>query len=202
VKLIEDYNFPKEVFGHKLNRDLIWEVVRAYLYNQRQGKASTKTRAEVSGGGRKPWRQKGTGRARQGSIRSPLWRGGGVVFGPRPREFQLKMPKRKKRLALLQSLSHMYQEQRIKIIDGIDLPQPKTRLLFDLIKSLDLADKKVLIVVPRKDPELSLAARNIPNIEVEQVDGLNTYQVLNHDYLLFTHEAIETGVERWKSTKS
>lgn len=198
MRVVDNYTFPKEIFGNEVNQTLIWEAVRGYLHNLRQGKASTKSRSEVAGGSNKPWRQKGTGRSRQGTIRSPIWRGGGVVFGPKPRDFFLKIPKKKKRKALLQSLSQMYQSEKIKIVDEIAIPEPKTRLVFDFIKSLEIESKKVLIIVDKKDQNLELAARNIPNISIELVRKLNALTVLRFGFLVFTKEAIDTGCQMWR----
>ena len=202
MKVETDYNFPKEIFDCPLNDTLLWEVMRGYLHNLRRGKASTKTRSEVHGGSRKPWRQKGTGRSRQGTIRSPIWRGGGVVFGPKPRNFYLKIPKRKRRQVLFHTLSHMYRSERIKVIDQLAIPEPKTRLIFDLLKSLELEGKRVLIIVDKKDRNVILAARNIPNLNIEIVKNLNGLTVLGHEYLVFTRDAIDAGCKMWLEAKS
>ncbi|HHY95112.1 MAG TPA: 50S ribosomal protein L4 [Firmicutes bacterium] len=178
------------VFGQEPNVPLMHSAVVAYLARQRAGTASTLTRAEVSGGGRKPWRQKGTGRARQGSIRSPLWRKGGVAFGPKPRDYGYHIPVKARRQALRSALSVRAQEAAIKVVQGLELDRPRTRTVVDLLKRVG-AGKSTLIVTAGPDRNLALSVRNIPGVEAVPADRLNIYQVLTHDVLLFTPEALE-----------
>lgn len=161
-------------------------VVRAYMANQRRGTASTKTRAEVAGGGRKPWRQKGTGRARHGSRRSPLWTGGGITFGPKPRDYTQRTPKKMKRRALVEALG--YRATNLKIVDELKLEEHKTREVVALLSSLDAA-KKPLLITADGDRGLWLASRNIPGCRTTRVDDLNAYLVLWHTNLVFTQAA-------------
>jgi len=183
-------DLPTEIFGAEVKRALLHEVVRNYLANMRQGSACTKTRGLVSGGGRKPWRQKGTGRARAGSIRSPLWRGGGTVFGPRPRDYSYKLPKKMRWAALSSALSAKLSDGELMVVDDLSLPEPKTRLLVGLLRGLGL-DSSTLIILPEKDGVLELAARNIPRVDVARVSELNAYAILSHEKVVFTKGAVE-----------
>lgn len=186
---------PDEVFGQAPNQALIWEAVRAYQANQRSGVASTRTRGEVSGGGRKPWRQKHTGRARAGSIRSPLWRGGGAVFGPKPRSYEVRLPKRKRRAALISALSEMVREERVRVVKEVKLTRPKTKELYELLKGFGLAGHRVLMLVSRLDENLKLSARNLPKVSVMPAQSLNAYEALRHEYLLFTQAGLASLLE-------
>jgi len=180
---------PDEIFGVEVNKALLHEVVLNHLANKRQGTATTKTRGLVSGGGRKPYRQKGTGRARAGSIRSPLWRGGGTVFGPQPRDYSYKLPKKKKWLALSSALAAKLSDGEIIVIDDLSINEPKTKAVKGLLKNLGL--KNVLMVIPERDETLELAARNIPRVDVARVKELNVYSILVHEKLLISQNAIE-----------
>lgn len=182
---------PEEIFKVDVMPSTLAQAVRVYLGNMRKGTVSTKTRGEVSGGGRKPWRQKGTGRARQGSIRAPQWRGGGVVFGPRPRNFELSLPKKVKRLALSGAISQKFVKGEIKIVDGFEKLKPKTKELAKVIEKLSLSGRKVLWVINGKPENLIKAGRNLPNLEFSSVENLNTYQVLKAATLIFDKGAIE-----------
>jgi large subunit ribosomal protein L4 len=166
----------------------VHDVVVAYLANQRRGTACTKTRGEVAGGGRKPWRQKGTGRARHGSIRSPIWVGGGVVFGPRPRDFSKKVNQKVKQLALRKALSERLKAGDVLIVEDFKLSAPKTKEFVRTLASLQV-EGTVLIVTPEADPTLVLASRNVPGVEVTPSALLNTYQVLRYDKLIFARQA-------------
>jgi len=177
------------VFGAEVNHHLLWEAVKVYLANQRVGTASTKTRAEVRGGGRKPWRQKGTGRARHGSIRSPIWRGGGIVFGPKPRDYRLRLPKKARRQALRSALSAKAAENRIKVIEELRFEEPKTRRFAALLKALN-SPRKTLVVLEQADQNVIKSARNLPGVTTMVARDLNPYQVLNHDEILFTRGGI------------
>lgn len=173
----------------------VHDVVTAYRANHRRGTASTKTMGEVAGTGKKPWRQKGTGRARAGSFASPLWRGGGVVFGPKPRDFSKKVNIKVKRLALHKALSARLKAGDVIVVDDLKLAAPKTKEFVAVLKALDLK-KSVLVVASDVDQTLRLASRNVPHVEVTTSDTLNTYQVLRSDKLLFTRGALEAVEQR------
>jgi len=185
-----------EVFNGPVKPHLFYEVVKWQLAKRRRGTASTKTRAEVSGGGRKPWRQKGLGRARAGSIRSPLWRGGGVVFGPKPRDYSYPLPKKVRRAALRSALSLRYKEGKLTVLDGFDLGQIKTKLFVEAMEKLGLKGEKVLIVTDGKDEVLERSARNVPWAKVLRCEGLNVYDVLNYRHLLILRSALPKIEER------
>ena len=182
-------SLPKEVFGQTPNKDLLAQAIRVYQYNVHPKTAHTKTRGEVRGGGAKPWRQKGTGRARAGSRRSPLWVGGGTTFGPRFRDVKLTLPKKMKRKALVSALSDKAQTGSIKIVVNLEKVQPKTKVVASLLKKLE-ADKNVLLVVSQKSPELKLASRNMQKVSLDVVQNLNAYEVLKNSQLLISKEAI------------
>ena len=185
-----------EVFNGPVKPHLFYEVVKWQLARRRRGTASTKTRAEVRGGGRKPWRQKGLGRARAGSIRSPLWRGGGVVFGPKPRDYSYPLPKKVRRAALRSALSLRYKEGKLTVLDGFDLGQIKTKLFVEAMEKLGLKGEKVLIVTDGKDEVLERSARNVPWAKVLRCEGLNVYDVLNYRHLLILRSALPKIEER------
>jgi len=185
-----------EVFNGPVKPHLFYEVVKWQLAKRRRGTASTKTRAEVRGGGRKPWRQKGLGRARAGSIRSPLWRGGGVVFGPKPRDYSYPLPKKVRRAALRSALSLRYKEGKLTVLDGFDLGQIKTKLFVEAMEKLGLKGEKVLIVTDGKDEILEKSARNVPWAKVLRCEGLNVYDVLNYHHLLILKSALPKIEER------
>jgi len=168
----------------------VHDVVVAYHAAQRMGTASTKTIGEVAGTGKKPWRQKGTGRARAGSFQSPLWRGGGVVFGPKPRDFAKKVSRRTRQLALRKALSERLQAGDVLIVDDLKLASPKTKEFLGLMAALDLKGKS-LIVSQNTDKNLALASRNVPDVALATSDSLNTYDVLRPNKLLFTRSAFE-----------
>lgn len=195
--MVEKISLSNDVFGLKVKESLMHEAVVNFLANQRQGTHATKTRGLVSGGGKKPWRQKHTGRARAGSIRSPLWKGGGIVFGPHPRDYSYKLPKRKKRLALMGALSKKLNDGEVVVINDLSIEKPKTKEMITILKNLGLIDKSVLIVVPEKNDNILLSARNIPNVNVTRADDLNIYDVLIHDMLLLTKDAV-TKIEESK----
>ncbi len=183
---------PEEIFGAEVNKTVLHEAVRNYLANQRQGTHATKTRGMVSGGGRKPWRQKKTGRARHGSIRSPLWRGGGIVFGPQPREYSYRLPKKIKWSALSSAISAKLIDGGIIVVEDLTLSEPKTKNLLSILKGFGLEENTVLIIIPDKDSGLELAARNISGVNIRRVvNGLNVYDILAHEKLLITKGAIE-----------
>jgi large subunit ribosomal protein L4 len=186
---IGDIELSDDIFGVEVNTHVMYEAVKNYLANQRQGTQSAKTRADVRGGGRKPWRQKGTGRARQGSIRSPQWKGGGVVFAPKPRDYSYKLPKKIKRLALKSALSSKVQDQEIIVVDSLGLDRPKTKDMVKVLSNLK-AGKKTLVVIPERDEAVILAARNIPGVKTAYVNTINVYDILNCDSFLITKDAV------------
>ena len=189
-------DLPDGIFGVEVKKGLLHEVVLNHLANKRQGNASTKNRANVRGGGRKPFKQKGTGRARQGTSRSPLTRGGGIVFGPLPRDYSYKLPKKAKWAALSSALSAKLADGEIIVIDGIDINEPKTKAVKELLSGLGLKDN-VLIVVPDKNENLELGARNIPRVNVARVNALNVYSVLSHEKLVVSKDAVERMKEAY-----
>ncbi|MGH8070721.1 MAG: 50S ribosomal protein L4 [Candidatus Entotheonellia bacterium] len=192
---IEKVTVADSAFGAEVKTHLFHQVVRMQLANRRRGTASTKTRGEVSGGGRKPWRQKGTGRARQGSTRSPLWRGGGVALGPQPRDYAYKLPKKVRRSALCSALSMKAQEGLLKVIDRIDIAEPKTKQMVGFLKDLGV-EKATLILLVGDNSNVQLAARNLPHVKVLRVEGVNTYDLLAYDYLICAKETLMELQER------
>lgn len=191
-KIIEKIDLPSEVFGSKINKSLIAQAVRVYLANQRRGTVSTKTRGEVAGSTRKIYKQKGTGRARHGSIRAPIFVHGGVVFGPKPRDYSLGFSKKMKKAALFSALSAKLKDGEIKIITGLEKIQPKTKLMVEVVKNLKLnnKNKKILLVLSEKNENIDRAARNIEGLNMIMANQLNTYAVLNCRTLLLTKDSI------------
>jgi len=184
---------PKDVFEVKLNRDLVYQVAVSQMANRRKVLANTKDRGEVSGGGRKPWRQKHTGRARHGSIRSPIWRHGGVAMGPtKERVFKKKINKKMKRIALFMVLSEKAKNNLLIIIDGLKLEKVKTKLMTDVLKKFPSREDNTLILLPEMDKNIILAARNIPNIKVQQVKDINCLDLLSFKYLILLKNSIKT----------
>jgi large subunit ribosomal protein L4 len=189
-QVIRQTTLPDAIFGVEVKEHLLYEVVRYQLARRRQGTAHTKNRSDVRGGGRKPWRQKGTGRARAGSRRSPLWRGGGTVFGPLPRSYAYTMPKKKRRAAICSALSLKVIENAFRVIERFDIAQPKTRQVTQLVQYF--TDKpKVLLLVGEPHQFLHLSARNIPDVKVLPIAGLNVYDLLHHTTVICAEEAIE-----------
>lgn len=182
------------VFGAPVKEHLFYDVVRYQLAARRAGTHAVKGRAQVSGGGRKPWRQKGTGRARQGSSRSPHWRGGGVVFGPHPRSHAIDLPKKVRRAALRSALSRRCDEQALWVVDSFTLPEIKTRHVVDMMKNFELDD--MLLVLTQKDEVVLKSARNLQKVTVLPVEGLNVYDVLRHRNLVVTADAADHIVAR------
>lgn len=190
-KELGNIELPASVFNENINEHAVHQVVVAQLAKIRQGTASTKTRGEVSGGGKKPWRQKGTGRARHGSIRSPLWVGGGVTFGPKPRSYDKKVPRKVKKLALRSILTDKLESGSLIVLEELSFDKPKTSQMVEVLRNLELEGAKVVIVIPKKDTNVYLSARNIPGVKTLVVDALNAYDLLNNDYLVIVNEAIE-----------
>lgn len=183
---------PKEIFEVSVNPDLVHQVVVSQMANRRRVLAHTKTRAEVSGGGRKPWAQKGLGRARHGSIRSPLWRHGGVTFGPtKEKVFKKKIPKKMKRLALLMVLSAKAKNNFLILFDKLKLEKAKTKLLAEILKKLPSKGKSCLIALPGMEKNIILAARNLPNIQTIQAKDLNCLDLLSFKYLIIPKESLK-----------
>ncbi|ABY92170.1 LSU ribosomal protein L4P [Thermoanaerobacter thermohydrosulfuricus] len=185
---VGEIELKDSVFGVPVNVPVMHEAVLNYLANQRQGTHSTKTRGEVRGGGRKPWRQKGTGRARQGSIRAPQWIKGGIVFGPKPRDYSYKLPKKVKRLALKSALSSKVRDNEIIVLDEFKLDQPKTKKVVELLKNFNV--DSALIVVPEGEKNVELSARNIPGVKTLYANYLNTYDILKYDKFIITKDAV------------
>ena len=186
---VGDIELSDAVFGVKVNTHVMYEAVKNYLANQRQGTQSARTRAEVRGGGRKPWRQKGTGHARQGSIRSPQWRGGGVVFPPKPRDYRYAIPKKVRRLALKSALSSKVVDKEIIVVDSLALSEAKTKEMVKVLGNLK-AGKKSLVVIPERDENVVRASKNIEGVKTAYVNTLNVYDVLNCDSFIITKDAV------------
>jgi large subunit ribosomal protein L4 len=179
-----------DLFGISAKQGVLHEAVVNYLANQRQGTHATKTKGLISGGGKKPWKQKGTGRARSGSTRSPLWRGGGTIFGPQPRDYSYKLPKKVKRLALMNAFHEKLSSGEVIILDGFSMEKPRTKDVVAILKNLDLQNKSVLIILPEKDDAVVLSARNIPGVNVVRAADVNVYDVITHAKLLMTKDAV------------
>jgi len=186
---------PKEIFGREINSDLIHQVAVCMMANQRLPWAHTKDRSEVRGGGRKPWPQKGTGRARHGSIRSPIWVGGGVTHGPRKeKKYEKKIPKKMKRLALFCVLSGKLKDNELFVLDKLELERPKTKLMAEIIKNLReklLKKGRILIALPQKNETIERATRNLPNVETIEARNLNVLDLLNHKYLILLKDSVK-----------
>jgi len=191
-------NLPESVFGVSAKEGVIHSAVVNFLANQRQGTHATKTKGLVSGGGKKPWKQKHTGRARAGSSRSPLWRGGGIIFGPQPRDYSYDLPKKAKRLALKAALSGKLSDGEIIVIDDLSFDKPETREMASILKNFGLGRASTLIVVPEYNEAVILSARNIPGVTVRRVSDLNSYDVAAHSRLLMTKRAAEMLAEAEK----
>jgi large subunit ribosomal protein L4 len=173
-----------------VNHEILHQEVRRYLATRRAGTHKTKGRSEVSGGGKKPWRQKGTGNARAGSTRSPIWRHGGVVFGPTPRDYSFKLNKKVIRKSRMIAISEKYNEKKLLVVESLDFESPKTKIAENILKSLNIAGQKVLLVLDELDNNTEKAYRNIPEVKVVSMRGLNTYDILVADYLLFTKKSL------------
>ncbi|MBM3255165.1 MAG: 50S ribosomal protein L4 [Candidatus Omnitrophica bacterium] len=203
-KEIDSVKLDSSLFDGVVNSAAIYQAVNCYRANQRTGLAQTKTRGEVSGGGRKPWKQKGTGRARVGSMRSPLWRHGGVVFGPHPRDFSYTIPKKLKDLSLKSALNEKVKEDSLLILDDIAVEKPKTKDAVRIFSKLKMALKKerkkqkVLLLVDKLDTNLKLALRNIGFLSVSLASGTNAYEVLAHHKIIITRSALTELTKRFK----
>ena len=188
---VDRCELPEAIFAAPVKPHLLHEVVRMQLAKRRQGTAETKGRSDVSGGGKKPWKQKGTGRARAGSTRSPLWRHGGTVFGPHPRSYEFGVPKAVRRQALLAALTSKAQAGAIRVLESLGLERPSTKAMAALLAGAGVAGK-ALVVLPARDETLEKSARNLPTVRVLTVQGLNVYDVLNADTLVLTPEGVHT----------
>ena len=188
-KKVGDIELTESIFGVEVNTDVMHEVVVNYLANQRQGTGSTKTRSEVTGGGKKPWKQKGTGRARQGSIRAPQWIKGGIALGPKPRSYKYTLNKKVKRLALKSALSSKVQENEIIVLDSLNFDEIKTKNMAKVLENIKA--NKALIVLADKNLNVQASARNIPNTKTALVNTINTYDILKYGTLVLTKDAVE-----------
>jgi len=185
---VGDIQINENIFGVEINTDAMHQVVVAQLANKRQGTQSAKTRAEVRGGGIKPWRQKGTGRARQGSIRAPQWIHGGIVFAPKPRDYRMSVPKSMRRVAFKSALSAKVAENEMIVIDSLEFDSPKTKAMLEVLKAFDA--EKTLIVVEKSDENVYKSARNIPGVQVTPVNNLNVYDILKYEKFIVTKDAV------------
>ena len=188
-KQVGDIELNDNVFGVEVNGGLLHQAVVMQLASQRLGTHATKTRAFVRGGGRKPWKQKGTGRARSGSRRSPLWVGGGTVFGPHPRSYAFSMPRKQRRLAIKCALSDKVQEDSLFVLDALDFEAPKTKQVVKLLQTFEI-DNKALIITAEEAENVERSSRNIPGVKAINTTGLNVYDILNHDKLFVTKDAV------------
>lgn len=186
---IGEIELNDSVFGIEPNESVLHQSVVTYLANQRQGTQSALTRAEVSGGGRKPWRQKGTGRARQGSTRSPQWTHGGIVFAPKPRSYRMSMNKKAKKLAMCSALSAKVKADEMIVLDELALSEIKTKTVAEVLKALG-AEKKTLLICPEMDRNIVLSARNMPGVTTTMVGSLNVYDILNADKCVIIKDAV------------
>jgi len=187
---IGDIELNDAVFGVEVNEHLVHQAVVAQLANKRQGTQSAKTRSEVSGGGRKPWRQKGTGHARQGSIRAAQWKGGGIIFAPKPRDYEIRLNKKEKRAALKGALTSRVQEEKLFVIDAIKCEEIKTKTMAELLKGLNL--NKALIVLNENDQNVICSARNIEGVKTALTNTINTFDILKYDALVIDKAALAT----------
>lgn len=187
-EVVGQMDLREDIFGVPVKPHVMHQVVLYQLNKRRSGTAKTKGRSEVAGGGKKPWRQKGTGRARAGTSRSPLWRGGGTIHGPQPRSYDLKVPKKVRALGLKMALSQKIIDGEFTVLDQIQLERIKTKDFSALLERFDLS--KTLVVIPWKDERVEKSARNLPNVKVLRSEGLNVYDVLNHHHLLLTRETV------------
>ena len=187
-EVVEEIELNDYVFQAPINKDLVHQVVLMQLANRRHGTAQTKTRSQVRGGGRKPWRQKGLGRARVGTIRSPLWRGGGITFGPQARDFSYTMPRKARRAALRSVLSSRLQEGSLRVVEELALAQPRTKSVAEALKNLN--SQRALIVTDENDLALYKSTRNIPGVSMKRAKDISVYDVISHKHLILTRAAV------------
>ncbi|MBI4444356.1 MAG: 50S ribosomal protein L4 [Acidobacteria bacterium] len=188
-QVVDRLSLSDDVFAYSASETLVWEAVNALRASQRKGTHATKNRAAVSGSGKKLWRQKGTGRARMGSLRSPLWRKGGTVFGPQPRDYSIAFPKKKRRGAMKVVLTDKLNRRQMVVVDALDLASYRTREFVDVLKGLEL-DKKVLIIDSRQNKNLYLSSRNLSQVKMVPADGVNVVDLLNYERLLISKNAV------------
>src|SRR5437867_10100019 len=193
---VGDVTVPAAVVAGPVREHLLHEAVHSQPAARRAGTAATKTKGLVSGGGKKPWRQKGTGRARAGSIRSPLWAGGATIFGPQPRDYAYRLPKTARKAALRAALASRHTAGTLLVVDDLRLPEPKTKRMIECLRGLGLEGASVLIVLARADAAIQRAARNLPHVKVLVAEGLNVYSVLGHTHLVLTRAALEAVAGR------
>ena len=188
-KEVETLELSDKIFGVEINEGIVHKAVVAQLANKRQGTQSALTRSEVRGGGRKPWRQKGTGHARQGSIRAPQWTGGGVVFAPKPRDYSKKINKKESRLALFSALTSKLQDEKLIVVDSLAFDAPKTKEFVKVLENIKAS--KALVVLEGENENVVLSARNIPDVDTEVRTAINVYDILKHDSLVMTKDAVK-----------
>lgn len=187
-KEVEKLELNDSVFGVEINEHLVHKAVVGQLANRRQGTQSAKTRSEVSGGGRKPWRQKGTGHARQGSTRSPQWTGGGVVFAPKPRDYSVKMNKKEKQIAMKSALTSKVQDDKLVVVDEFKMDEIKTKRFVEIMNNLNL--KKALVVTKDMNQNMICSANNVPTVKTATTNEINVYDILKYDTLVLTKDAV------------
>jgi large subunit ribosomal protein L4 len=185
---ISQIDVSDTVFKAPLRKQLFYDVVLSQMAKRRSGTAAVKNRTAVSGGGKKPWKQKGTGRARAGSSRSPLWRGGGIVFGPTPRSYEIAVPKKVRKLALCSALSMKLKENKMLIIDKLEFPVIKTKAVVSILKQLGLSN---VLIIEQENLNLEMSARNVPHVKVMRPEGLNVYDVLKYEHIVITQPCVE-----------
>ncbi len=193
VRVIQP-ELKEEIFGRRTRPQLLHQFVVMQLNNRRAGTAATKSKGFVRGGGKKPWRQKGTGRARAGSIRSPLWVGGGTIFGPQPRDYSFRLPRKARREALLSALSLKHRDGKLIVVDKLELEDAKTKLMVKALAELKVSS--ALIVISQPDANIERSSRNIPAVKVLRVEGLNVYDLVRYEHLILTEEALKRLEER------
>ena len=187
---IGDLELNDSVFGITPNQAVLYDFIKMQLSNKRVGTSSTKTRADVRGGGKKPWRQKGTGRARVGSRRNPVWTGGGIAFGPKPRDYSYRLPRKVRRLAMKSALSTKYLQHNIIVVDQLVFSEPKTKVMVATLEALNTAYKTLVVVADNEDENAIRSARNIPGVKPLTADYINVYDLLNYETLLITKDAV------------
>jgi large subunit ribosomal protein L4 len=188
-KKVAQVDLNDAVFGAEVNEAIIYDVVKMQLASRRSGTASTKTRSDVSGGGKKPWRQKGTGRARAGTTRSPIWRGGGIVFGPHPRDYSYSIPKKVRKKAIISALSMKFKEDKMLILKDFPMEKISTRIFKGVFDLFSL--KKALFILDDKNEVLLKSSRNIKNVKMIRSEGINVYDILNHEYLILLEPSVK-----------
>ena len=196
-EIVGEFELPSYIAEQPIREHLLYEMVKMQMANRRTGTASTKTRGEVCGGGKKPWRQKGTGRARAGSTRSPLWVGGATIFGPRPRSYAYRLPRSARRTALCTALALKQKQGELAIVNELLVAEPKTKRIVEILSRLGLTDT-VLIVIAQVNANVEKSAKNLPNVKVLRSEGLNVYDLLRYKHVLFTQEALERVSGRLK----